>query len=172
MNDYFAFNVSVSYSIFFKSITVFQIYLMDNPEEENENILLPEQLNHIKNIADSSCDLDSEISQINLVLEQYLSHPINDLQFSSINSKIRDIMRKIDQEIHQTKQAISMIQNDSNTMPMTVNSALMISKKHRKMFEDYVNRDLEVVSMPYPPLCGSIPPIPNQPLPIGSFVEI
>lgn len=142
---------------------------MNHEEEENEDILSPEHLNFIQDIANQSCELDNDITQINLVLEQFLSLPINDLRFSTIDSKITDIMEKIDKEIHQTERAISMLQNKSNFQPLTSNSALMISK-NRKMFEDYVNRDLEVVSMPYPPLCGAIPSIPGQPLPVGSFV--
>ncbi|KAK8838695.1 hypothetical protein M9Y10_032734 [Tritrichomonas musculus] len=143
---------------------------MENPEEENKDTLSLEHLNLIRAIAEQSCALDSDITQINLMLEHYLSLPINDLRFSSINSKMTDIMERIDQEINQTKHAISIIQNDPSCQSITANSALMVSKKHRKMFEDYVNRDLEVVSMPYPPLCGAIPPIPNYILPVGSFV--
>ena len=143
---------------------------MEIPEEEGEEFLLPEHLNFIQNIASQSCKLDEDINQANLDLEQFLSLPINDLRFSTINSKITDIMKQIDQEIHQTEQAISMIKNQTNFQQMTSNSALMASKKHRRMFEDYVNRELEVVSMPYPPLCGAIPAIPGQHLPVGSFV--
>ena len=58
---------------------VIRFYFNENPEEENKDTLSLEQLNLIRTIAEQSCTLDSDIAQINLMLEQYLSLSINDL---------------------------------------------------------------------------------------------
>ena len=134
--------------------------------------LVPQDANDlIKSIASDSFELDSSVEQLDLILKKYLSLPIDDLQFHSIGVKVEDVLHRIDHEISQTNKANSMIsKNDSNIVAKPLNPALLLPSKHRKMFDYFLNKELEIASMPYPPLCGAIPHDENKMLPIGSFV--
>ena len=77
---HFQFKSSMVIQFFQHQIAVvIRFYFNENPEEENKDTLSLEQLNLIRTIAEQSCTLDSDIAQINLMLEQYLSLSINDL---------------------------------------------------------------------------------------------
>ncbi|OHS97136.1 hypothetical protein TRFO_36719 [Tritrichomonas foetus] len=138
--------------------------------EKPDDTVSQETLQFIQELADNSCELDNSVNQVNSILANYLSLPIDDLQFSSLDSKFTDIMSQIDHEIHKTEQAISMIKHQGDIPSIETSATSMLSSKHRKMFDFLLTKELEIVSMPYPPLCGAIPQNEDELLPIGSFV--
>lgn len=139
-------------------------------KEENQESLSSDIIELIQKIANDSAELAPDINEIGQIFAKYLSFPMNEMLLSSMNSKVIDVLKQLDEQIDQTNQAISSIQNEVSFSSMLKNDSFLSTTKYKKMFEVYANKELEVVSMPYPPLCGAIPPIPGEPLPIGSFV--
>lgn len=145
----------------------------------------PELLEILQSLADDSCDLDTRMSELEAALENLIPTHVGQQQ-SSVQAKYTNIVGRLDSAIRKCHHALAMIEGEpESTFSSAVSSAGNSQAPSRspslpnmvlgpapthKAFDDFLARQLPTVGLPFPPLCGALPPKGNTPLPLSSFV--
>ncbi|KAH0804364.1 uncharacterized protein GO595_003194 [Histomonas meleagridis] len=150
----------------------------------DEAIADPGFMEMLYSLAKDSCELESLVNDLETSFEALYPPPHCSKQYSSINLKYTNVIARIDSAIMQSQRILSKI-DDTTVSPIisayssgftssahsrSPSTPQFNSNTHDKMFNVFLSNDLPQVSMPYPPLCGSVPLPHDTPVPVGSFV--
>lgn len=145
----------------------------------------PELLEVLQSLADDSCDLDTRMNELEATLESLIPTHVGQQQ-SSVQAKYTNIVGRLDSAIRKCHHALAMIEGEPESAfasafssatnsagpsrsPSLPNMVLGPATTHRA-FDDFLDRQLPTVGLPFPPLCGALPPKDNTKLPLSSFV--
>jgi hypothetical protein len=127
----------------------------------------PELRATLRSLGQDSCDIEPVLSDFNAALDGRLPPPFCSQQMGAVSAKYQMVITRLDSAIRQTQKLISVIEGASSGPSRARTPAAAPSAG---MFDCFFSRDLPIVGLPYPPLCGSRPPDPRTPLLLGSFV--
>ena len=151
---------------------------------ESKEALSPELIDVLRNVAREGSELESLVADLNNAFDS-LYGPHRGQQYSAVNAKYTNVMGKLEKVIRQCQNALNTVESNSITpQPIPVQNQeeegpieppppkdppLHIHRPHH-MFELFLSRELPLCDMPYPPLCGNIPPDENERIPVDAFV--
>jgi hypothetical protein len=133
-----------------------------------------ELLAMLRCLGQDSCDIEPLLCDFNAAVDGRLPPPFCSQQLSSVSAKYQSVIARLDSAIRQTQQLISVIEGASSS-PSRVRTPAAPPPQFvpsAGMFDCFLSRELPVVGLPYPPLCGSRPPDPDSRLPLGAFVAV
>ena len=155
---------------------------------ESSDATDPELVDILRNIAREGAELESLVAELNNAFDSmYIPH--RSQQYSAINAKYTTVMSKLDKVIRQSQASLSavegkpltstrQVQNPQKSVVFSPPAPVPIEPKeqplhiHRPhhMFELFIQREMPVNEMPYPPLCGAIPADPNERISVDAYV--
>ena len=142
----------------------------------------------LKNAAREGSELESLVSDLNNAFDTMYG-PYRAQQYATINAKYTTVMSKLEKVIRQSQNALSALEGNQisparspvqteevstrtpSPPPQPKEPPLHIHRPHH-MFELFLSREMPLCDMPYPPLCGNLPPDENEKIPLDSFVAV
>jgi len=137
----------------------------------------PDVLAMLRSLAQDSCDLDPLVTDLQASFDEL--DPLGPCgpQSSAIDAKYRGVVKRLDSAIRMGQRCLSLLGGGSppisgapSALPSRSPSVAYMQPPVSGVFDGFLTRELPLVGIPYPPLCGPLPLRPGQRLPLGAFV--
>jgi SAGA-associated factor 29 len=135
---------------------------------DDEILTDPEIRSILATLAQESYDLEPLVDDLTASFQNLYPAPHCALQLPRISAKYTQAIARIDSLILQSDRALSLLESPQSASAPSARGPIPIPSITAQDY--FFTRQLPLVGLPYPPLCGNIPADPSRPLDVGAFV--